>query len=124
MSTTDGHVGMPPEGSLPRPPPVVADSFTSVGATTERASESLAAHSESPFPLNSRRLTGVYLKCIARVPTSGSADETRVMISGSLARQPPCAHARMISGWGEGRGKYVCCQDFVSLWNVIISKFT
>ena len=28
----------------------------------------------------------------------------------SLASQPyfpPCAHARMISGWGEGRGKYV-----------------
>ena len=23
---------------------------------------------------------------------------------------PPCAHAREISGWGEGRGKYV--------WNV------
>ena len=28
---------------------------------------------------------------------------------GSLASQPPCAHARMISGWGEGREKYVWC---------------
>ena len=44
----------------------------------------------------------------------------------SLASQPPCAHARMISGWGEGRentsGDYG--RDFVSLWNVIISKIT
>ena len=50
-----------------------------------------------------------------------------IIVHRSLASQPyfpPCAHARMISGWGEGRentsGDYR--QDFVSLWNVIISK--
>ena len=43
--------------------------------------------SESPFPLNSRRLTGPYLKSIAKaigLPTTGSVDETRVMIDGKL----------------------------------------
>ena len=42
---------------------------------------------ETPFPLNSRRLTGLYLRSIAKViglPTAGTAEETRVMIDGRL----------------------------------------
>ena len=42
---------------------------------------------ESPYPLNSRRLTGAYLRFVAKaidLPMSGSVDETRAMISGKL----------------------------------------
>ena len=43
---------------------------------------------ESPFPMNSRRLTSTYLKCIARafgLPTKAAAEETRVIVEGKLA---------------------------------------
>ena len=64
-------------------------------ATAERAPPvdsalptlSEAVPNEVPFPLNSRRLTVPYLKAIAKavgLPTTGSADETRVMIDGKL----------------------------------------
>ena len=42
---------------------------------------------ETPFPLNSRRLTGLYLRSIAKalgLPTAGTAEETRVIIDGRL----------------------------------------
>ena len=47
----------------------------------------LAAAIATPFPLNSKRLTGPYLRCIARaidLPTRGTANETQVMIEGKL----------------------------------------
>ena len=79
MDTTGGHVAAMLEVSSPRPPTVVADDSTSAGAEAEatRATENL----------NSRRLTGAYLRFVAKaidLPTSGSVDETRAMISGKL----------------------------------------
>ena len=52
------------------------------------ASASVSIVSEKPFPMNSKRLTGPYLRCIAKameLPMSGATDETRVMIDGKLA---------------------------------------
>lgn len=77
MSIEGGHVA-----TAARPPPTVADSAPPV---TPPGAEK---PNEIPFPLNSRRLTGPYLKAIARaigLPSSGAPDETRVMIDGKLA---------------------------------------
>ena len=55
-------------------------------AEVESSAEATRA-TESPYPLNSRRLTGAYLRFVAKaidLPTSGSVDETRTMISGKL----------------------------------------
>ena len=82
MDTTGGHVATMLEVSSPRPPTVVADDSTSAGAEAEATRAT-----ENPYPLNSRRLTGAYLRFVAKaidLPTSGSVDETRAMISGKL----------------------------------------
>ena len=55
MFTAGGHVA---GDASPRPPPVVAEDPASAGAGAEGVTE-------NPFPLNSRRLTGPYVKFIA-----------------------------------------------------------
>ena len=57
-------------------------------AASASVSVNVVSASEKPFPMNSKRLTGPYLRCIAKameLPTSGATDETRVMIDGKLA---------------------------------------
>ena len=73
MSEEDGHVA-----TVERAPPPVDSALPTL---------SDAVPNEVPFLLNSRRLTVPYLKAIAKavgLPTTGSADETRVMIDGKL----------------------------------------
>lgn len=77
MSSEDGHVATG-EGA---PPPAVPESAPT------NTSHSTARRGETYLPLNSLRLTNLYLKAIARsigLPISGSADETRVMIDRKL----------------------------------------
>ena len=66
---------------------VVPARDTSAGEEPAVTSVSAEEASERPFPLNSRRLTGPYLMCIAKamgLPTSGATDATRVMIDGKI----------------------------------------
>ena len=66
---------------------VVPARDTSAGEQPAVTSVSAEEASKRPFPLNSRRLTGPYLMCIAKamgLPTSGATDATRVMIDGKI----------------------------------------
>ena len=74
MSTEASHVAV-------RPLSVAADSAPPMHSGAMIEAEGV------PFPLNSRRLTGLHLKTIAKalgLPTTGTSDETRVMIDGKL----------------------------------------
>ena len=79
MSTEAGHVV-----TAGCAPPAVDSSPSSTLSSDGNAA---GKSQESPFPLNSRRLTVPYLKAVAKavgLPVTGSADETRVMIDGKL----------------------------------------
>ena len=80
MSITAGHLA-PARESPVLPSPAAADSASSSPSpTTDKLTE-------SPFPLNSRRLTSPHLKCITKavgLPTTGTVDETRVTIDRKL----------------------------------------
>ena len=66
-----------------------ADHVPAEVSSAEEAREPLspAARAGRPYPLNSKRLTSPYLRCVARameLPTKGAVDETRLIIEGKL----------------------------------------
>ena len=68
----------------------------SAHAAEPAASASAEKTNVKPFLMNSRRLTGPYLMCIAKaigLPTNGTTDETRVMINGKLAEMGRDPHS-------------------------------
>ena len=68
-----------------------------------------------PFPLNSKRLTSVYVATIARameLPTKGSVAETRQMIEGKLSdigREP--ANVQVVIEGGQDGAEHVSLVD-------------
>ena len=68
-----------------------------------------------PLPLNSKRLTGVYVQTIARameLPTKGSVTETRQMIEGKLGdvgREP--TNVQVIIGEDDDGAEFVSLVD-------------
>lgn len=77
--STAGHMEPARDQSV-RPPPAAVDPASSTSASVDKSNK-------SPFPLNFRRLIGPYIKAITRavgLPTTRTADETRVMINGKI----------------------------------------